>query len=128
MEALFGFISSTGTGPLVMSEVGWDTDSSAFNSTDTDLNDYEHFISSWIKSNQLGFGFWQLGGSYYIRQGTVGPNDTFSLLNWDFTAVKNPYALTFVQNMFTSSEELNDDAAQQGDSNEGQEAGMASER
>jgi len=71
--------------PMVISETGTNVDSYE---TD-DHSWYEDCVAGLISDTKSGYGHWLLGGSYYIRDGTLNAHDSFGLLNSDWGAFKN---------------------------------------
>lgn len=72
------------TGPLWLSEFGW-----AQNNPSADEVAYFKCLASYMQSNDAEWSYWALMGSYYVRSGTVNFEETFGLLNRDWSGWRN---------------------------------------
>ncbi|KAF3963747.1 hypothetical protein CMV_011891 [Castanea mollissima] len=87
MMSKSGFLLDKGF-PLFVSEFG--IDESANNATD---ESFMNCFLSYAAEHDLDWAIWALTGSYYIRQGKTNTEETFGLLNFDWSDVQNPRLL-----------------------------------
>ncbi|XP_021743763.1 uncharacterized protein LOC110709812 [Chenopodium quinoa] len=83
MMGLSGFLLDKGY-PLFVSE--WGIDLRGINDND---NRYLNCFLAWVVEHDLDYAFWTLVGSYYLREGVVGMNEYYGLLNSDWSQVRN---------------------------------------
>ncbi|QCD88000.1 endoglucanase [Vigna unguiculata] len=83
-----GFLLGQGL-PLFVSEFGLD-----LRGLDANDNTYLNCFMAFAAQFDLDWALWTLGGSYYIRQGVVGMNEYYGVLNSDWSEVRN---LSFFQ-------------------------------
>ncbi|KAH8900425.1 glycoside hydrolase [Thozetella sp. PMI_491] len=69
--------------PLVVSEFGWDQYVD-YNTT------YVKCLVDYLAAKPVGWMIWQIGGSYYIREGFQNYNDTWGLLEDDWSDWRSP--------------------------------------
>ncbi|OIW00378.1 hypothetical protein TanjilG_05728 [Lupinus angustifolius] len=83
MKRSSGFLVDQGW-PLFVSEFGIDL-------RGTNVNDNRYFSCFMAVAAELDldFALWTLVGSYYFRQGVVGMEEFYGILNWDWTQVRN---------------------------------------
>lgn len=74
--------NATNRFPLVLSEFGWGQDD--FNTT------YATCLLDYIRQQQVSWMIWHIGGSYYTRQGRQDADDSWGLLNHDWSAFRSP--------------------------------------
>ncbi|KAI9835673.1 MAG: hypothetical protein M1838_005225 [Thelocarpon superellum] len=80
-----GYLLTSGqsyTGPLWMSEFGTDV-----GSPDTD---WISCVVDYLTGNDADWAVWALQGSYYIRQGNIAAEETWGLLNANWSDWRNP--------------------------------------
>ncbi|XP_010053198.2 glycosyl hydrolase 5 family protein [Eucalyptus grandis] len=86
MEDQAGFLSSgPGAVPLFLGEFGFDQ-------TGKSQAD-DRFLSCFMgyaAGKDLDWALWALQGSYYYRQGVVGPEETFGVLDFNWDGLRNP--------------------------------------
>ncbi|KAL9997015.1 putative cellulose 1,4-beta-cellobiosidase (reducing end) [Helianthus debilis subsp. tardiflorus] len=70
--------------PLFVSE--WGVDQSGTNDND---NRYLNCLLGWAAENDLDWALWTLVGSYYYREGVIGMEETYGLLNWNWRELRN---------------------------------------
>ncbi|XP_059448218.1 glycosyl hydrolase 5 family protein-like [Corylus avellana] len=70
--------------PLFFSEFGMD-----LRGNNTLLNRYMNCFLAMAADLDFDWALWTLGGSYYIRQGVIGFNEYYGLLNWNWTEPRN---------------------------------------
>ncbi|KAE9610332.1 hypothetical protein Lal_00006595 [Lupinus albus] len=83
MKRSSGFLVDQGW-PLFVSEFGIDL-------RGTNVNDNRYFSCFMAVAAELDLdlALWTLVGSYYFRQGVVGMEEFYGILNWDWTQVRN---------------------------------------
>ncbi|ESW04479.1 hypothetical protein PHAVU_011G098000 [Phaseolus vulgaris] len=79
-----GFLLDQGL-PLFVSEFGLD-----LRGSDANDNRYINCFMAFAAQLDLDWALWTLGGSYYIRKGVVGMNESYGILNSDWSEVSNP--------------------------------------
>ncbi|KAG2017362.1 glycosyl hydrolase family 5 protein/cellulase [Coprinopsis cinerea AmutBmut pab1-1] len=72
------------TGPLFLSEFGW-----AQNNPSADEIAYSSCLVRYLESNDAEWAYWALQGSYYVRERRVNFDETFGLLNHDWSGWRN---------------------------------------
>lgn len=82
-----GFLVNQGW-PLFISEFGVD-----LRGTNINDNRYLNCFLTVAAEHDLDWALWTLVGSYYFRQGVVGMEEFYGILNWDWSQVRN---LTFL--------------------------------
>ncbi|URD86212.1 glycosyl hydrolase family 5 protein [Musa troglodytarum] len=85
-----GFLLEQGW-PLFLSEFG--IDQRGINEADN------HFLScflSFAAEKDIDWALWALQGSYYIREGQLGPDETYGALSWDWCKARNS---SFIQRL-----------------------------
>ncbi|XP_065873829.1 glycosyl hydrolase 5 family protein-like [Euphorbia lathyris] len=83
MMRISGFLLEQGW-PLFMSEFGVDLRGSNVND-----NRYLGCILGVAAELDLDWALWTLVGSYYLREGVVGLNEFYGILNWNWCDVRN---------------------------------------
>lgn len=78
-----GFLLEQGW-PLFLSEFGLDQ-----RGTNINDNRYLGCMMSVAAELDLDWAFWTLQGSYYIRQGVLGLDETYGMLAWDWCRTRN---------------------------------------
>ncbi|KAL1565229.1 cellulase [Salvia divinorum] len=78
-----GFLLDQGY-PLFLSEFGVD-----MRGTNVNDNRYLNCFMGWAAELDLDWSLWVLTGSYYLRQGVVGFDETYGVYNWDGSGVRN---------------------------------------
>lgn len=82
-----GYLLSQGeeyTGPLWFSEFGY-----AVASPSAEEIGYITCLVSYLEDNDADWAFWALQGSYYVREGTINYDETFGVLNSDWSDWRN---------------------------------------
>ncbi|KUI66141.1 Endoglucanase [Cytospora mali] len=74
--------------PVVMTEWGFSMDNSTW------LEPYTQCLEEYLPAQKAGWMIWVLAGSYYIRSGSQDVDESWGLLNHDWSSWRNP---TFVQ-------------------------------
>ncbi|KAI3779499.1 hypothetical protein L2E82_09220 [Cichorium intybus] len=78
-----GFLLDQGY-PLFVSE--WGVDQRGTNEND---NRYLNCFLGWVAENDLDWALWTLVGSYYFREGVVGMEEFYGVLNWNWYEPRN---------------------------------------
>ena len=82
-----GFLIESGkayTGPLWLSEFGW-----AQNGPSGNEQVYYDCLSKWLGKNEVGWAYWALQGSYYIREGRANYDEGFGIMKQDWSGWRN---------------------------------------
>ena len=94
------------TGPLWLSEFGalqviTNSGGSLLGGAETALEQaYLKCIVSYMEGNDADWAIWALQGSYYVREGTVDYDESYGLLNHDWTDWRNATFKNALGNMF----------------------------
>lgn len=72
------------TGPLWLSEFGWAQNGP----TDREVKYYECVVD-YVAKREIGWAYWALQGTYYVREGRVAFDETFGLLNKEWSDWRN---------------------------------------
>ncbi|KAK7704204.1 hypothetical protein SLS57_010587 [Botryosphaeria dothidea] len=83
------------TGPLWLSEFGWNLDTPSAAEID-----YYTCLVQYMQGNDADWAFWALQGSYYIRDGETNFEETFGLVNKDWSAWRNTTFPDILGSMF----------------------------
>ncbi|XP_024993411.1 uncharacterized protein LOC112527181 [Cynara cardunculus var. scolymus] len=83
ITAKSGFLLDQGY-PLFVSE--WGVDQRGTNEND---NRFLNCFLAWAAEYDLDWALWTLAGSYYFRQGVVGMEEFYGVLNWDWCKPRN---------------------------------------
>lgn len=78
-----GFLLEKGY-PLFVSEWGVDQ-----RGTDENDNRYLNCFTAWAADHDLDWALWTLAGSYYFREGVVGMEEFYGVLNWNWCEPRN---------------------------------------
>ncbi|KAH9213505.1 glycosyl hydrolase family 5 protein/cellulase [Leptodontidium sp. 2 PMI_412] len=87
LDSAAGFLLESNkpyTGPLILSEFGWAQDGP----TQGEQAYYDCLVG-WVEEKDVGWAYWALQGSYYIREGRVDYDETFGLLSRDWKDWRN---------------------------------------
>ncbi|ERS96619.1 glucosyll hydrolase family 5 protein/cellulase [Sporothrix schenckii 1099-18] len=89
-----GFVLTQGkdyTGPLLLSEFGvGQTGGTIDGGLSSDDSTYLSCLTEYMESNDSDWVVWALQGSYYVRGGQTDYDETWGLLNHDWSALRNP--------------------------------------
>lgn len=92
--AFAGFVLTQGkdyTGPLLLSEFGvGQTGGTIDGGLSADDSMYLTCLTEYMESNDSDWVVWALQGSYYIRNGLTDYDETWGLLNYEWSALRNP--------------------------------------
>jgi hypothetical protein len=87
--------------PLVVSEFGWDQ------YVDYNTTYVECFVS-YLARKPVGWMIWQIGGSYYVRKGSQDYNDSWGLLQHDWSDWRSPANVeSYLRPLVTATLSLN---------------------
>ena len=78
-------IGGNNPAPLFISEFGYDM--TGGNSAD---NKFMPCFASFLASVDMDWSLWAFGGSYYYRQGNIGADESYAVLNHDWTGYRDP--------------------------------------
>ncbi|KAL9329629.1 hypothetical protein ACSQ67_004632 [Phaseolus vulgaris] len=88
-----GFLVNQGW-PLFISEFGVD-----LRGTNVNDNRYLSCFLTVAAEHDLDWALWTLVGSYYFRQGVVGMEEFYGILNWDWNQVRNASFLNRISSL-----------------------------
>ncbi|KAK4242470.1 glycoside hydrolase [Achaetomium macrosporum] len=91
--AFAGFVLEQGkayTGPLILSEFGVGMQGGEYDGLSEQDNRYLNCLVSYMQGNDADWAVWAVQGSYYIRDGRVDADETWGLLNHDWSGWRNP--------------------------------------
>ncbi|KAH6902062.1 glycoside hydrolase superfamily [Coprinopsis sp. MPI-PUGE-AT-0042] len=83
------------TGPLFLSEFGWNQ-----NSATADEVAYTSCLVKYMENNDAEWAYWALMGSYYVREGKVNFDESFGVLNSDWSGWRNSNFTRSIGRMF----------------------------
>ncbi|KAK2636622.1 hypothetical protein Ddye_031414 [Dipteronia dyeriana] len=83
MMRMSGFLLDQGW-PLLVSEFGVDLRGGNVND-----NRYLNCFLGWAAEHDLDWAYWTIVGSYYLREGVVGLNEYYGLLDWNWCDIRN---------------------------------------
>ncbi len=87
--------------PLVVSEFVWDE------YLDYNTSSYECLVN-YLARKTVGWMMWQIGGSYYVRDGSQDYNDTWGLLQHDWSDWRSPENVeNYLRPLITATLSLN---------------------
>jgi len=72
------------TGPLWLSEFGW-----AQNGPTSGEVAYYNCVADYVATRDIGWAYWALQGTYYVREGQVAYDEGFGLLNKEWSDWRN---------------------------------------
>lgn len=88
MKRMSGYLVNQGW-PLFVSEFGSD-----LRGTNVNDNRFLNCFIAYAADLDLDWALWTLVGSYYFRQGVIGMEEFYGILNWDWTQLRN---ISFIQ-------------------------------
>ncbi|PGH28091.1 hypothetical protein AJ80_00349 [Polytolypa hystricis UAMH7299] len=98
LSNLAGYLLTQGksfTGPLWLSEFGW-----AQNGTPNDEVKYRECLVEYMKDNDAEWAYWALQGDYYVRDRAINKDETYGLLNGDWSGWRNSQFRNQLGSMF----------------------------
>ncbi|KAH6627620.1 glycoside hydrolase superfamily [Chaetomium tenue] len=91
--AFVGFVLEQGkpyTGPLILSEFGVGMEGGEFDGLSEKDNRYLNCLVSYMQSNDADWAVWAIQGSYYVRDGKTDYDETWGLMDRNWTDWRNP--------------------------------------
>jgi endoglucanase len=88
------------TGPVWMGEFGWNQ--LPANDTQEDL--YKTLVIEYMSNNDMDWSLWALQGSYYYMEGQPLVDETFGLLNHNWTDWREPTFLETIDRLWVTSQ------------------------
>lgn len=88
------------TAPLFISEFGVGQVGGPNDGLSDDDKQYFDCLSSWMEGNDADWSLWAIMGSYYVREGTVDYDETWGLLNHDWSGIRNEQFLPMMTDLF----------------------------
>jgi hypothetical protein len=88
-----GFVLEQGkayTGPLILSEFGVGMQGGEYDGLSEQDNRYLSCLVSYMQDNDAEWAVWAVQGSYYVRDGTLDSDESWGLLNHDWSGWRNP--------------------------------------
>nr|KYP51267.1 Endoglucanase [Cajanus cajan] len=79
-------LSGDNPAPLLVSEFGYD-----MTGADSADNKYLACVAAYFASVDLEWSLWAFQGSYYYRQGRVGPGEHYGVMNDDWKSYRDPH-------------------------------------
>ncbi|KAI1143615.1 glycoside hydrolase family 5 protein [Hypoxylon sp. FL0543] len=98
-----GFVLEQGedyTAPLILSEFGFGMTGGPNDGLSDDDNSYFQCLRDYVTGNDGEWALWAVQGSYYVRQGTVGADESWGLLDTDWQGLRNPKVPELLAPMF----------------------------
>ncbi len=91
--AFDGFVLEQGkgfTGPLFLSESGFDQAGGPNDGLSDAENSYLKCLASYMTGNDADWAVWALQGSYYARDNIVDNDESYGIMNHDWSGLRNP--------------------------------------
>jgi hypothetical protein len=91
--ALDGFVLQQGaswTAPLILSEFGVQMTGGPNQGLSDRDHEYLDCLVEYATSNDIDWAIWPLQGTYYVRQGIVGWEETWGVISDDWSGWRNP--------------------------------------
>ncbi|KAI1378184.1 glycoside hydrolase family 5 protein [Hypoxylon crocopeplum] len=98
-----GFLLEQGmdyTAPLILSEFGFGMTGGPNDGLSDDDNTYFQCLRDYVTGNDGEWALWAVQGSYYVRQGAVGAEESWGLLDADWTGLRNAKVPELLAPMF----------------------------
>ncbi|KAI2623883.1 glycoside hydrolase family 5 protein [Hypomontagnella submonticulosa] len=98
-----GFVLEQGqayTAPLILSEFGFGMTGGPNDGLSDDDNAYFQCLRDYVLGNDGDWALWAVQGSYYVRQGSVGADESWGLLDADWKALRNAKVPELLAPMF----------------------------
>lgn len=98
-----GFLLEQGkdyTAPLMLSEFGFGMTGGPNDGLSDDDNSYFQCLRDYVTGNDGEWALWAVQGSYYVRQGTVGADESWGLLDTDWKGLRNAKVPELLAPMF----------------------------
>lgn len=78
-----GFLLDKGY-PLFISEFGVE-----MKGTNVNDNRFLNCFMGWAAEHDVDWAYWAVAGSYYLREGVVGYDESYGIYNWDWSGIRN---------------------------------------
>lgn len=78
------------TGPLWVSEFGFGMTGGPHNGLSDRDSAYLTCLSSWLAQNDAEWAVWALQGDYYVRQGKLSSDESYGVMNHNWSDFRNP--------------------------------------
>ncbi|KAK3296273.1 glycoside hydrolase superfamily [Chaetomium fimeti] len=78
------------TGPLILSEFGVGMEGGEFDGLSEKDDRYLNCLVSYMQNNDADWAVWAIQGSYYVRDGKTDFDETWGLMNRNWTDWRNP--------------------------------------
>jgi hypothetical protein len=91
--AFVGFVLEQGkayTGPMILSEFGVGMEGGEFDGLSEKDDRYLNCLVSYMQNNDADWAVWAIQGSYYARDGKADADETWGLMNHNWTGWRNP--------------------------------------
>jgi endoglucanase len=102
IDKMGGYLLEEGhpyTGPVWMSEFGW----GQISSNDTREEIYKTCLIEYMSEKDMDWSVWALQGSYYYREGNVDGDESYGLLNHNWTDWRNPEWVETINKMWITT-------------------------
>ena len=88
------------TAPLILSEFGFGMTGGPNSGLSDEDNTYFQCLRDYVTGNDGEWALWAVQGSYYVRQGSVGADEGWGLLDTEWSALRNPNVTDLLAPMF----------------------------
>ncbi|KAI0180518.1 glycoside hydrolase family 5 protein [Hypoxylon sp. FL1284] len=88
------------TAPLFLSEFGFGMTGGPHDGLSDDDDAYFQCIRDYVTGNDAEWALWAVQGSYYVREGAVGAEEPWGLLDADWNGLRNPNITGLLEPMF----------------------------
>ncbi|KAI6090355.1 glycoside hydrolase family 5 protein [Hypoxylon rubiginosum] len=98
-----GFLLEQGqdyTAPLILSEFGFGMTGGPNEGLSDDDNSYFQCLREYVTGNDGEWALWAIQGSYYVREGAVGADEGWGLLDTNWAGLRNPNITDLLAPMF----------------------------
>lgn len=106
--AFVGFVLEQGkpyTGPLILSEFGVGMQGGEFNGLSEKDDRYLRCLVSYMENNDADWAVWAIQGDYYVRDKKTNAEETWGLMNSDWTGWRNPAFPGMLGNMWKMTQQ-----------------------
>ncbi|KAH6654339.1 cellulase family protein [Truncatella angustata] len=102
--AFVGFVLEQGqefTAPLIMSEWGMALSGGPNDGLTDDGKNYYDCVKEYMLGNDMDWALWGIQGSYYVREGTADAEETWGLMDKEWSGLRNEQIYTSMADLFT---------------------------
>lgn len=106
--AFVGFVLEQGkpyTGPLILSEFGVGMQGGEFNGLSEKDDRYLRCLVSYMENNDADWAVWAIQGDYYVRDKMTNAEETWGLMNSNWTGWRNPAFPGMLRNMWKMTQQ-----------------------